>query len=49
MINTIKLLKLIILLDMQNVSDKIPDEAINNIKKYLDEQLNYNCSICVIK
>jgi hypothetical protein len=35
--------------DMQNVSDKIPDEAVNNIKKYLDEQLNYNCSICVIK
>ena len=28
--------------DIQNVSDKIPDEVINNIKKYLDEQLiNY--------
>jgi hypothetical protein len=36
--------------DMQGVSDKIPDEAINNIKKYLDEQLiHYNFSICFIK
>jgi hypothetical protein len=29
--------------DIQNVSDKIPIEAIDNIKKYLDEQLiNYS-------
>jgi isoleucyl-tRNA synthetase len=29
--------------DIQNVSDKIPDQAIDNIKKYLDDQLiNYS-------
>lgn len=35
--------------DIQNISDKIPEQVFVNIKKYLDEQLNYNFSTCIIK